>query len=270
MNDLATRTAAPLIAATSRRLGVDLPKPVAEALEAATKLRDSAWEQRLGDTTDVATAVAEAIWADRDPLASKAVHRALLATQLSHADVEAALRNHADQHTADAIIEHADAIIDTWRPAVERAEQAFARFREMAPGVDPLDQHLPAGLPVRALTPWGEAKEGAALIEQVAKGWHAFATVGAARLLHNTRPLIVADLTLEQLEGLGTRAKVEHVAALDVTIELASIETFTNRVDRLERARAERADYEAAAPERAREERRRTLAIAKIPGAARL
>lgn len=266
MNDLATRTAAPLVAATSRRLGVDLPKPVTEAMEAAAKLRNRAQADWLGHANQgITEAVAEALWAGRDPLASKAVQRALLAMQLSQANVAEPLRNHADQHAANAIIEHADAIIDTWRPAVDRAAQAFTRFRQVAPGVNPLEKGLPTGLPTQALTPWGEAMEGAALIESVVKGWLAFANAGAIQVPLNTQPLIVADLTLEELDSLGTRAQAKGVAGIDVPIDLASIQTFAERVQRFQRARAERAAFEAAAPERAREERRRVLGLVKIP-----
>jgi hypothetical protein len=267
MNDLATRTAAPLVLATTKRLGVEVPKPLADALARVDRLRNE--RRTIDDTPDVTAAVAAAIWAGKDPLTSKEVQRAALATQLKELNIGHRLGDYADQHAAAALVEHADALIEAWRPVVEKADQVLRRFRELVPGVDPLHPDLPAGLPTAALTPWGEAREAAAQLEQLGKGWQALAGAGAAYIPQNSRPLIVADLTLDQLEQLGTNAKCDAVASLDVSLDLASPSTFTERVQKIAQARGEQQAWNDAAPERAREERRQTLGIVRIPAASR-
>lgn len=268
MSDLATRTAAPLVVATSRRLGVDLPKPLEAALDAADKLRRGRVENHLGSSVDadLTDALAKAVWAGRDPLADKAVQRAALAAQLMSANIGPRLEGYAAQHAADALSEHADALVETWRPVVERIDKAFARFRKLAPGADLLDKHLPTGLPTKALTPWGEAKEAAAQLDQLGKGWTALAAAASLYMGDNsTRPLIVADLALEQLDTLGNRAKPIDVASLDVSLDLASLDTYADRLARLVKARGERVAYDAAAPERVREKRRQLMGTVVIP-----
>lgn len=266
-SDLATRTAAPLVVATCKRLGVEPPKVLTDALATTAKLRTE--RRTLDDIPDVTAAVAAAILSGKDPLTSKEVQRAALAKQLVELNIGHRLAGYADQHATAALVTHADAVIDAWRPVVEKADKALRRFRELVPGVDPLDPDLPAGLPTAALTPWGEAREAAAQLEQLGKGWQAIAGAGAAYIPPNGRPLIVADLTLDQLEQLGSNPKCDAVARLDVPLDLADTKTYAERVARLAKARGDRHDHEAAAPERARERRRQALGMVRIPGGAR-
>lgn len=263
MTDIATRTAAPLVLNVSRKLGVEIPKALAEALDEAATLRT---REVIPATPSVPEAVAQAVLAGRDPLTSKEVQRAALALTLSQLNLEHRLREYADERAAAALREHADAVIDTWRPTVERIDQAFANFRALVPGVDPLAEHLPTGLPTKALTPWGEAKEAAALLEQIVKGWQAIASVGTANIRESRhRLLIVADCTPEQMTELGTRAKPQDVARFDLPLDLASVQTFAERVKRMDQALEASHEYAAAAPERAREERRRQFGMVMIP-----
>lgn len=249
--DLATRTAASLVAATSRKLGVDLPKPLAAAFADADRLRSPEALEQLNDAS-LTAAVADAIFTGRDVLASKDVQRAVTALTLSQFNIEHRLSEHAYERSAAALQAHADAVIETWRPVVVQINAAFVRFRAIAPGVDPLDPDLPAGLPTKALTPWGEAKDAAARLEQVAQGWRALASVGVAYMPEGTRPLVVADLTFEQLDGLGLRPSAQDVARFDVPLDLATTQTFAERVERISQERGEHREQGDAASGRAR------------------
>lgn len=265
MSDLATRTTAPLVVATCKRLGVDVPEVLADALATANRLRSD--RRAFDDAPDLTAAVAAAIWAGKDPFTSKDVQRAALAVQFKEMNMGHRLGGYADQHATAALVEHADAVIEAWRPVVEKADLAFRRFRELVPGVDPLGPDMPTGLPTAALTPWGEAREAAALLEQLGKGWQALASIGAAYIPQGGRPLIVADVPLEQLAQLGTNPKCDDVARLDIPLDLADTKTYAERVARLAREQQEQQSHAAGAPQRAREERRRLMGI-KIPGAA--
>ncbi|GAA1446406.1 hypothetical protein GCM10009641_69900 [Mycobacterium cookii] len=263
MSDLATRTALPFVVATTKRLGATLPPKLAEALESVERLRTE--RRAFKDVPDITAAVAASILAGKDPLASKDVQRAAIAQQLIDLNIEHRLNEHAHQRGANALLEHADAVIDSWRPAVEKAEAALRRFRDLVPGVSPLDDGLPVGLPTQALTPWGEAREAAAIVEEVGKGWHALANLGAAYVGQHGRPIMVADLTYEQVQGLGTTPKCIDVIRLDVPIELASTTTYAERAARIAQGAQDHQNYEAAAPERAREERRQQMGVVMIP-----
>lgn len=257
MTDLATRTAAPLVLATSRKLGVEVPAGLAEKLADVDRLRSE--RRTLRDVPDVAAAIADAILAGKDPLASKDVQRAALATTLSNLNIESRLDAHAHEMSARALLEHADDVIDSWRPVVERADKALKRFRELVPNGDPRADGLPTGLPTQALTPLGEAREAADLLEKVGQGWVALASIGAANVDGpGGRPIIVADLSAEQVSRLGSKAKCIDVTRLDVTLDLASTTAYTQRAERVAREQQEHAAYIAAKPDRAREERRQT------------
>jgi hypothetical protein len=267
MSDLSTRTLAPLIANTSKRLGVDLPKPVLEAIESANTIR-SARRSIVQDVPNLTAAVATAVLANKDPLASKDVQRALLVGQLDAANIEIRLGNHADDRAASAIIEHSEAIVDTWRPIVERANEALIEFRTIAPGVDMFDDHLATRLPAASLTPWGRARECAAHLEILAKGWQQLAQAAGVHILPNAgRPLIFADVPLDLLSQLDNNAKAGDVVSLDVPLDLANLDTYAERAARITRERQEAQQFLDNAPERAREERRKTFGMVRIPQA---
>lgn len=262
MSNLETRTVAPIVSATSKRLGVELPEPVAEAIATGQRLRDAEREGYL-EAPDLGASVAAAILAGKNPLASKDVQHSILAEQV-RSRIGDRLSHHGHQLAADAILEHADAVIDSWRPTVEQADEALSAFREAAPGADLFDDTLATSLPAHALTPWGRAREAVSLLDQLGKGWTAIATAGSIYMPHGARPLIVADVPLEQLLTLGRNPQCSDVARIDVPLSLANTATFTERVARLARERAEHQEYVANAPERAREERRKLVAM-RIP-----
>lgn len=266
MRDIETRTLAPLVAATTKRLGADLPAPVAEAMETAQRLR-SVDLSEVTEGPDLGAAVAAAVLAGRSLLSDKAVQRAMHAKALSDERLGERLAAHAAWLAAEAVIKHAGAVVDAWRPAVERANEALQDFRSAAPGADLTDDTLASRLPALALTPWGRAREATALLGQVEKGWTALARAAGVSMPHfGGRPLIVADLSLEELDVLGAGAHADAVAKLDVPLDLADLTTYADRTARLAESLQGRADYDAAAPDRAREERRRTFAI-RVPAA---
>lgn len=260
MNDLETRTVAPLVTATANRLGTQLPKPVTDAIAAGQQLREAHREGAL-DAPDLTAAVAAALWAGKDPLTSKDVQRAALAHQLRQASVFDRLDHYARARVAEAIVEHADAIIDTWRPVIAKADDALREFHRLAPDADLADTSLANQLPTHALTPWGRAREASGLLDQVGQGWQAIANAARIPIPHNARPLIVADLTLDQVDELGGRPTCAAVARIDVPLDLANLATFTDRARRLTQAQQDRAQHTATATDRAREQRRQTYGI---------
>lgn len=243
------RTAISMFNQYLRHVGADLPPAARKAVASAEALRKISAEQVVGEGPTLADAVAAAIRAGTEPLASADVQRALHAEQMAQANIGARLDDLAGREVVAALTEHADAIIETWRPVTEQAGEALAAFRAIAPGADITDTGIATHLPARALTPWGAARDAVVRLEQVAAAWAQLAEItGQAYIHHGNRPLILADLNFDQLDQLGHNPKPGTVAQLDVSIDLASPEVFTERASRMNEARAEQHAQQAAAP----------------------
>lgn len=263
MSTLATRTVAPIVRATSDSLRVALPKPILDAIAAAEKLQATRREDPFTTAgAGLSSAVADALLAGKDPLDSKAVQRAALGMMLSEANMPGRLSGHADQILADAVAKHADEIIETWRPTVQRVSDTLANFRRLAPGADLNDAGIVGRLPAEALTPWGQAKEAVRLLDKVAQGWNAVASAVNLQIPdRGGRLLAFANLSLEQVNQLPSRSKPEALAQFDMALDLADVTTYRERTARLAEQMQEQMRYEAAAPERQREERRRSFGL---------
>lgn len=255
MSQLATRTAAPLIESTTRALGATLPDNVAAAIAAARGRAHDHARHFEPAAVDLTAAIAAAVDEERDPLDCDRVRRAFMAHQLIEAKVPERLATLAQERAAAVIVDSVDQILDAWRPAVKKADKALSDFRKHAPGGDPTSEDYPRGLRPAALTPWGMAKESAHVLEQVAQGFNALASLGAVRPTE-WRPLILADLSAAQLDTLGRRARATAVLSLDVHLDLPTADAYHQRLERIDRERGEQQRWESAAPQRARQERR--------------
>lgn len=232
----------------ARAIGTDLPAEVNAAIDAANSLRRIRLDDLFGDTPDLATAVAAAVREGVDVVTHPGVQRALAVGELSRANIGTQLISVAEGEIVAALTEHAAAIVETWRPAAEKAGADIAAFRAIAPGVDLAADDVVSKLPPRALTPWGKARDAVMLLDQIGKGWDHLATVtGMANVTFGRRPLVLADLTLEQLTELGHHPKAGAVSQLDVAIDLASPDVFRERAARMDKSRADQAAAQAAA-----------------------
>lgn len=237
-----------------RHVGADLPAATLKAISTADALRKISVDDVVGEGPALADAVAAAVRAGTEPLASPDVQRALHAEHMAQVNITARLGDLGNREIIAALTEHADAIIETWRPVAEQAGEALAAFRAIAPGADITDATIASRLPARALTPWGAARDATARLEQVAAAWTQLAEITShAYIHHGNRPLILADLDFDQLDQLGHNPKPGTVAQLDVSIELATAAEFAERAARINAARAEHGAERAAAPARAQE-----------------
>ncbi|GIF06361.1 hypothetical protein Asi03nite_38990 [Actinoplanes siamensis] len=95
---------------------------------------------------------------------------------------------------------------------------------------------------------WGAAREYAHRAELVAQCWLVVAQVGRlANVHHDKRPLVLADLTAEQLAELGYRPKAEAVIEAGHRLSLASPQEFAARCQRVDEQRRQAAAAAEAA-----------------------
>lgn len=246
------RTAISMFNQYLRHVGADLPPAARKAVASAEALRKISADQVIGEGPSLADAVAAAVRAGTEPLASTDVQRALHAEQMAQANISARLDALAAREVVAALTEHAEAIIETWRPVTEQAGEALAAFRAIAPGADITDAGIATQLPARALTPWGAARDAVDRLEHVAAAWAQLAEITGHAYIHNgNRPLILADLDFDQLDQLGHNPRPGTVAQLDVPIDLATAAQFGERAARINAARADHVAEQASAPARA-------------------
>jgi len=244
----ATRTTLAAITGLARQLGTDLPDAVTAAAADLQTLR-TARPSHNDDVPDIGTAYADAILAGRDPLASKDVQRAVLFASVSQMNIDNRLEIEGCNRVATALEQHADEIIETWRPAVAMATAAIDSFMFIAPGADLSDPDIARKLPAVALTPWGEARNALADLAKIAQVWLTLAqATGLRARLQGCRPLIFADLSYEAVQSKGHDPQAEVAALLTAEVELASRATFEARA-------AAFADERAAAPGKAAADR---------------
>lgn len=237
------------ITQTARQLAAPLPQDLTDAHTQLVALQGKLPE-RPRDTAALAAALVAAMEAGHDPLTDRAVTRELAARQLASLEPSLMIQAHIDQQVAALLFRHADTIIDTWRPLIDQANEALTEYRAVCPGIDLGDTDTVGSLLPRQMTPWGRAREAMMTLDRIAQAWTTLCTAtGLARIDVTARPLMFADLTLDQLDTLGDRPNPTAVTGLDVTLNLASPDEYQRRSAALEHARQQRrqADDQAAA-----------------------
>lgn len=240
-----------IITQTARQLNTPLPPELTDAHTTLLALQGKLPERRPDDTALTAALVA-AMEAGRDPLTDKAVTRELAAKQLAALEPSLMIQAHIDQQVAALLFRHADTIIDTWRPLIDEANEALTEYRAVCPGVDLSDTNTVSSLRVQQMTPWGRAREAVMTLDRIAQAWTTMCTAaGLARIDVSARPLIFADLTLDQLDTLGDRPDPTAVSGLDVTLNLASPDEYQRRTTTLDSDRQRRRQTDDQATARA-------------------
>lgn len=262
-----------------RKLGLDLPADLTDELARIECVGERALD--LGhDTSGLAAAVFDALYRDEAPTGDAVMREALL-VQLRSINIAGRLTEEAERRRSAAIESAADSLIAAMAPLVEEADAAFADARERIPHLDLSPDHA-AGLPAEHLTPWGRARDSVGRLELVLATWQ---HVGRPNRWSNDAgrflPLILADLSLEDLRALGTRGQrnaarqwvVTQLALSPHRLSLASVDEYRDRIERVSEAEV----AEAARAAARREQYARTgyteetkPAAIRIPSAARL
>ncbi|WP_200210897.1 hypothetical protein [Micromonospora coerulea] len=194
----------------------------------------------------LAAAVLDALIADKDPATDATVLTELARQQL--AERPNILGDEIEQRRRAILTTHAPTILDALTPVIAEADKALTTAREQIGDQLDLADGAVAQLRPAQMPAWGAAREHAARVELVAQCWGIVAQFGRlASIPHDKKPLILADLTAEQLGELGHRPKAEAVIAAGHRLALASPEEFAARCQRVDEQRQEAAaKFEAA------------------------
>ena len=202
------------------------------------------------DPAATRAAVMAALDAGKDPLLDKSVQRAAAALSVGGM-VRSDAQTWADSATTAAVKAAAPELIATWQAWAEQVERdTLAPARDW--GIDLTDRTIQGGAAERARL-WAAGREAVAQLEQLLGAWSALARECRADDRPQHRPLVLAELSAAELDGLGHRPDVASIVTRHA-LDLADFDTYSQRVERIasDRAAAERdyADASAAAVHR--------------------
>lgn len=154
--------------------------------------------------------------------------------------IEEAVERHAEQLRRNLICEHADNLLAALDPAFDAANATIEKARKQIPGLDLSHTHAVTGVPAEKMTLWGQANDAKRCIEKIVTLWGMIGTfTGRLYIQQDMRPLILADITAEQLDELPEPHTADAPILHGLPLDLGTPEEFHERCDRV---RAEWAD----------------------------
>ncbi|MEV0723939.1 hypothetical protein AB0I37_14300 [Micromonospora purpureochromogenes] len=229
-----------------RNLGLTLPA----ALTGDLADLDTAASRtaQLGRRGALPAAILDALMADIDPATDAAVLTELARQQLADTSVSSILRDEIEQRRRAALTTHAPAILDALTPVIADADKALTAARELIGDQLDLNDGAVTQLRPAQMSAWGAAREHAARVELVAQCWGIVAEFARlADIHHDKRPLVLADLSAEQLGQLGYRPQPEAVIGAGHRLALASPEEYAARCQRVDQEQQQAAAKAEAA-----------------------
>lgn len=245
-----SRSALANILAAQARLGDPLPQAMADELAALDDAQAAAAELDTYNPQTLARVTLDALRAGRDPLEDDDVRRALFAHTVQDAHLATLVAREADSARVAVLEKHAAELVAGWAAAVDKAQTALAAARSRYPDADPTDPNSVRGMRPEDMGKWGRAHEAVAVVETIESMLVSLLAMRRA-IDHRYRPLLVADLTADDLDAL--QAQVMRPAAADVIraghpLSLATPAEFAARCARVADARQrESARRESAA-----------------------
>lgn len=243
------------IATAVTTAGADWPADLQAALAAADRLADS---PPTGTAEAVAEAYGAAVLAGRPPATDKATQRALIEHQLAQVATSGQLAQMAARLRAEALTAHAAGIVDQLRHVVADADQVLHDAREVFPRLDVREPEQVRGATPPQAAAWAKGRDAAARVGQAVAAWTALNAALGLTLDRRRRPLLLADLTPDELDALGFQP--DALAALHAAhqLDLATPEVYAARVGKVV---AERAAEPARLAAEAAAEHRRVFGI---------
>ncbi len=232
-----------LITQTARQIGQPLPATLTDVLADIDRLVESVNDYA---PTSVASAVLDALAAGKDPASTPAVQRAIASQVIAGTEIRNIAAERLDDRRREVITAHFPAMLAGWRDALAGAWATVAAAREVMPRVSFLDPNMLGTVATPHATAWCQARDALVLAERVADVWALTVTatrlVGAEASDRRYRPLIMADLTAEELDALPL-GKATAPADAGHPLDLAIPEEFRERIARV---LGQRHDAEAA------------------------
>jgi hypothetical protein len=234
----ATRSALMIIRQHFPHLGLELPRGLTADLAEIDRVFANR-DVLEGSRRPLAEAVANAMSAGKDPATDKAVIAHLAREQMRLMNLGNDLSALAEDRRGDALRSHADAILTLLSSVIDRADQTLEEARERIPGLDLNDDDQVRNMTPDQMALWGRAREALAHVERVAQVWAMLVSAcGLGTLPPHRRPLMIAELSLAELNALGHQPNATAAVHAGHRLSLATPETFAERLARLEDDRA--------------------------------
>lgn len=230
----ATRSALTIIRQHFPHLGLELPSDLAADLAEIDRVfadRDTI----NGNRRTLAEAVADAMAAGKDPATDKTVMVHLAREQMRLMNLDGELAAVAEDRRADALRRHADAILNALSGVIDQADETLAEARERIPGLDLTDDDRVHTMAPEQMALWGRAREALAHVERVVQVYAMLlGACGLGILPPHRRPLVIAELSLSELNALGHQPNATAAVHAGHRLSLATPDTFAERLNRIE------------------------------------
>jgi hypothetical protein len=178
-------------------------------------------------------AVADALIDGRDPLADQTVRHQLDVKVLNASGIGDQVQEFAWKRATEAVTEHADALVKSWRTPFTKAAKAMTDAAATI-GDHSLDDS--AGilrLGGRAADTWAAAQNAQTTIAAIITGWLALAmVVRRSPVNRDQRALIVADLEPDTWRDLDRDVSAWDLARAGHPLSLATLDEHRDRVAR--------------------------------------
>lgn len=218
-----------IIIRTSTAAGVALPKPVEQAIADGEKVLNAS-NGIASSVEQLTAAVAIAVLADRDPGLDPEVQR--LATRRQLGLTPTALNEWGEHRIRAALTEHADAIVETWRAASVTAGEVLAAAHETLGDTDLADTRAIVTRGPEAAGAWANAEGAIRLLNALTEGWYTLASITRFASDQNSTTLRLADLDVATFDAVGRNATAWEIVKAGGTIELATRDTYPQRIAR--------------------------------------
>lgn len=241
MNVFTARTALMMIRQHFRNLGLTLPAKMVTDLGALDTASGNLATLRPNPRA-LGSAILDALTAADDPATDTTVRTELARQQLA-ATADRLVGDMAEERRNAILTAHAPGLLAALTPVIDAADKALTTAREQIGDQLDLTDAAITGLRPAQMAAWGAAREHAGRVELAAQCWAIVAQhAGLAHIPHDKRPLVVADLTAEQLGQLGHRPQPRAVIAAGHRLNLASPDEFTARCERVDQQRQQAAN----------------------------
>ncbi len=236
------------------KLGVPLPTPFLDAIEAARVLPKEA--AALSDNAQLHAAALTAIAAGRDPGTDETVQRLTIHRVLAEGGIRPAAESYSNDLIIEAINTHANAIVTGWATAIQPDLDCLSNAAEQI-DLDALDAAEPLLLKRSGkLNLWVDATTAAERADVALAGLRGICTALHIPNNPSVNALMLApdaDLdTVKAVAAMGGRTAIKawDVAKSGATLRLATIADFTAGIARLaaeDQARQRQAEADEAA-----------------------
>lgn len=213
-----------------RQLDRELPAGMVDALARIDEQANRTLPRH--DPAGLVNAIDAALTAGKDPATDTAVLAELARKQLAELNPAELFDNLAWQRRGDVLREYAPAIIADLAQVVEQADAVLDKARAAIPNLDTDDTTSVTTMRPAQMALWGEARVAVDHLDRVAQMWHLIVLACRLAPLDASRqPLILADLTPEQLAALDERRALAPVRA-GHRLALADVDTYRQRCQR--------------------------------------